>query len=32
MVDFIVNVLAEIADFFVDIWVDKIINRFALKK
>ena len=29
MIDFIVSVFAEIADFFVDIWVDKMINRFA---
>ena len=32
MVDFIVNVFAEIADFFIDLWLDKIINKFASKK
>ncbi len=29
MIDFIVNVFAEIADFFIDLWVDKIILKFA---
>mgnify|MGYP007106034114 CR=1 FL=1 len=29
MIDFIVNVFAEIADFFIDLWVDKIIIKFA---
>ena len=29
MIDFIVNVLAEIDDFFIDFWVDKIIFKFA---
>ena len=29
MVDFIVNMLAEIADFFINFAIDKIINKFA---
>ena len=29
MIDFIVNVFAEIADFFIDLWVDKIILKFV---
>ena len=29
MIDFIVNVFAEIADFFIDLWVDKVIIKFA---
>ncbi len=29
MFDFVVNVLAEIADFIIDLWTDKIINRFS---
>lgn len=32
MVDFILNVLAEIADFFINFGVDKIIDKFAKKK
>lgn len=32
MIDFIVNVFAEIADFFIDLWSEKIINKFASKK
>lgn len=32
MVDFIVNILAEIADFFINFEVDKIIQKFASKK
>lgn len=32
MVDFIVDVFAEIADFFISLWSDKIIDRFAAKK
>ncbi len=29
MIDFIVDVFAEIADFFIDLWVDRIIIKFA---
>lgn len=29
MVDFILNVFAEIADFFINFWVDKVIDKFA---
>ena len=29
MFDFIVNMFAEIADFFFTFWVDNIINKFA---
>lgn len=32
MVDFILNLFAEIADFFIDFWVDKVISRFAKVK
>ena len=32
MVDFILNVFAEIADFFINFWVDKVIYKFAKKK
>ena len=32
MVDFILNVFAEVADFCIDFWVDKVINKFAKKK
>ncbi len=32
MADFILDVFAEIADFFIDIWSDKIINKFARKR
>ncbi len=32
MADFIWDVFAEIADFFIDIWSDKIINKFARKR
>jgi hypothetical protein len=32
MVDFILNVFAEIADFFINFWVDKVIDKFAKKK
>lgn len=30
--DFILNVFAEITDFFIDFWVDKVINKFTKKK
>ncbi len=29
MVDFIVNLFAEIADFFITFWVDNVIDKFA---
>ncbi len=29
MVDFIVNLFAEIADFFITFWVDNAIDKFA---
>lgn len=29
MVDFVVNLFAEIADFFINFWIDNIIDRFA---
>lgn len=29
MVDFIVNLFAEIADFFLNFWVDNVIDKFA---
>ena len=32
MIDFIVNVFAEIADFLISFCVDKIIDRFAKRK
>lgn len=32
MVDFILNVLTEIADFFIYFGVDKVIDKFARKK
>lgn len=32
MADFILDVFAEIADFFIDIWSDKIIHMFAKKR
>ena len=32
MADFIVNTFAEIADFFIDFWVNKVINKFTKKK
>ncbi len=31
MIDFIVNTLAEIADFFINLGVDKIIDKFIKK-
>ena len=32
MVDFIVNLFAEVADFFVNFWVDNVIDKFAKRK
>jgi hypothetical protein len=32
MIDFIVNGLAEIADFFFTFWVDNVIDKFAKRK
>ena len=32
MVDFIIDTFAEIADFFINFWVDKVIDKFAKKK
>lgn len=32
MVDFVVDVAAEIAEFFLDFWVEKVIGRFTKKK
>ena len=32
MIDFIVNLFAEIADFFITFWVDNVIDKFAKKK
>ena len=32
MCDFVIEVFAEIADFFIDLWSDKLINKFASKK
>lgn len=29
MVDFIVNLFAEIADFFITFWVDNVIDKFV---
>lgn len=29
MVDFIVNLFAEIADFFITFWVDNVIDKFT---
>ncbi len=29
MADFIIDVIAEIADFFIDLWSDKIMVKFA---
>ena len=29
MVDFIVNLFAEIADFFISFWADNVIDRFT---
>ena len=29
MVDFIVNLFAEIADFFITFWVDNVVDKFA---
>ena len=32
MFDFIINVLGEIVDFFINMWSDKIIDKFTSKK
>ena len=32
VMDFIINMLADITDIFVDIWANKIVDRFARKK
>ena len=32
MADFIVNMFAEIADFFISFWVDNVIDKCAKKK
>lgn len=32
MFDFIVSIFAEIVNFFIAFWVDKIINKFSSKK
>lgn len=32
MVDFIVNGMAEIADFFITFWIDNVIHKFGQKK
>lgn len=32
MIDFIVNTFAEIADFFINFWIDKAIDKFAKRK
>ena len=32
MADFILNMVAEIADFFINFWSDKIINKFLSKR
>ncbi len=32
MIDFMLNVFAEIADFFINFRVDKVIDKFAKKK
>ena len=32
MADFIVDMFAEIADFFINFWVDKVIDKFTKKK
>lgn len=32
MIDFIAELFAEIADFFITFWVDNIIGKFAKKK
>ena len=32
MIEFIVNVFAEIADFIISFWVDNIIDKFAKRK
>ena len=32
MGDFILNMFADIADIFINLWIDKIINKFTSKK
>lgn len=32
MIDFIINMFADIAEIFVDLWVNKITDKFASKK
>lgn len=32
MLDFIINLLAEIADFFINFWADNVIDKFAKRK
>ena len=32
MADFIVNTFAQVADFFINFWIDKVIDKFAKKK
>ncbi len=32
MFDFIINALVEIVDFFINLWTDKIIDKFTSKK
>lgn len=32
MFDFIIEMLADIADFFLDLWLNKILNRKGTKK
>ena len=32
MIDFILNVFAEITDFFINFWVDKMIDKLQKKK
>ncbi len=32
MIDFIIEIAMTIADFFMDLWLDKIVGRFKKKK
>lgn len=32
MVDFIVNLFAEIVDFFITFWLDNVVDKFAKRK
>lgn len=32
MVDFIVNLFAEIVDFFIAFWLDNVVDKFAKRK